>query len=45
MNFLHIISLDKSRDVGAALVHGLMEDALLERVEELGNRMEEVTLH
>jgi hypothetical protein len=43
--FLHIISSDKSRYVGAASVHGFMGDALLEHVQELGNSMEEVTLH
>lgn len=43
--FLHIISPDKSCYVGAASVYGFMGDTLLERVEELGNSMEEVTLH
>lgn len=40
---LHIVSADKQTYVGAAWVHGYMEDALFKRVQELGEQMEEVT--
>jgi hypothetical protein len=43
--FLHIISQDKGRYVGAASVHGIMGDVLLNHIQELGDRTEVVTLH
>ena len=42
--FLHIISQDKSRYIGAASVHGYMGDSLLGHVKELGDNIEELTL-
>lgn len=42
--FLHIISQDMSRYIGAASVHGLMGATLLERVQELDDSVEEITL-
>ena len=43
--FLHIISQDKGRYVGATSVHGVMGDMLLGFFQELGDKIEQVTLH
>ncbi|KAM0690748.1 hypothetical protein Q7P36_009517 [Cladosporium allicinum] len=42
--FLHIISEDGRRYVGAASVQGYMGDSLLRHVKELGDNIEELTL-